>query len=188
MNLDTIYNQFTKRSQEIITYTIEELRHIRTGKANATLVEDIEVSAYNGQASLKLRELASIAIEGPSMILIEPFDPSIIQDIEKAIRLSPLSLSPSVDGKIVRITTPPLTEEQRIKYVKLSNEKIEEGKIQLRIARDEIRKKIRSLLDDKSISEDDKFRSEKQIDKIAKDYTDKLEDLKKRKYEEIMTV
>ncbi|OGK39437.1 ribosome recycling factor [Candidatus Roizmanbacteria bacterium RIFCSPHIGHO2_12_FULL_44_10] len=188
MPLDSIYNQFNKRFQEISHYVTEQLRQIRTGKASPSLVENIEVAAYGGQSILKLRELASIATEGPTLIIIDPFDPAVTQEIEKAIRNAPLGLSPSVDGKIIRIVTPPLTEEQRNKYVKLANEKVEEGKIQVRGARDEARKKIKALFDEKSLSEDDKFRGEKELDKISKESVDKLDELKKRKHDEIMTI
>src|SRR3989344_3196864 len=159
MPLDSIYNQFNKRFQEISHYVTEQLRQIRTGKASPSLVENIEVAAYGGQSILKLRELASIATEGPTLIIIDPFDPAVTQEIEKAIRNAPLGLSPSV-----------------------------EGKIQVRGARDEARKKIKALFDEKNLSEDDKFRGEKELDKISKESVDKLDELKKRKHDEIMTI
>lgn len=188
MDLDKIYTQLQSSSDGIIKYATDALRQIRTGKASPSLVEDLDVLAYGGQSRLKLRELASIATEGPTTIVIDPFDATVVQDIEKAIHASPMGLSPSVDGKIIRILTPPLTEDQRSQFSKLASQKIEEAKIQIRRMRDTSRKQVKSLIDEKAITEDDKFRSEKEIDKITKDYADKLDDLRTRKHEEIMSI
>lgn len=188
MDVNNVYSELKQRNQKTYDYVVSELRQIRTGQASPSLVEDLEVTAYNGTTKLTMKELASIATEGPTSLIITPFDPSIIQDIEKAIHASPLQLSPAVDGQIIRISIPSPTQEQREKYVKLANQKVEEGKIQFRVARDDARKDIKSLLEDKAITEDDKFRAEKEIDSITKEFTDKLEELKKKKHDDIMQV
>lgn len=188
MDIQSIYSEFKQEAQKSIEHTTQELRQIRTGQISPALVEDLQVTTYGGSATLRLMELASLSTEGPITLVISPFDVSTVQDIEKAIHASPLGLSPRVDGKIIRITTPPLTEEQREKFVKLANQKIEEGKIHIRGHRDDARKDIKALMDEKAISEDDKFRSEKDIDTFTKEFTDTLEDLRKRKQDEIMHV
>jgi ribosome recycling factor len=188
MDVNNVYAEFKQRAQKSIDFTTNELRHIRTGQISPALVEELPVTAYGGTTTMRLLELASINTEGPVTLVISPFDASIVQDIERAIHASPLGLSPRVEGKIIRITTPPLTEEQREKYVKLANQKVEEGKVHIRNHRDEARKHIKALHDDKAISEDDKFRAEKEIDVLAKDFTDKLEDLRHRKQEEILRI
>lgn len=188
MNIDSVYDQLRKSSQATLNFITEELRQIRTGKASPALVDGLHVTTYGGTTTLTLRELASINSDGATTITIDPYDASITQDIEKALRNSPLGLSISVDGKVIRISTPPLTEEQRIKFTRLAGEKVEQGKMQIRQHRDHARKTTKSLLDDKAITEDDRFRAEKEIDTITKEYTDKLEELKKKKTEEIMQI
>lgn len=188
MDLQSLYSTFKNQAQKTIEHTTNELRHIRTGQVSPALVEDLMVTTYGGSATMRLMELASLSTEGPITLVISPFDQSVVQDIERAIHASPLGLSPRVDGKIIRLTTPPLTQEQREKFVKLANQKIEEGKIHIRGHRDEARKHIKVLLDEKAISEDDRFRAEKEIDGYTKDATDKLDELRQKKQDEIMMV
>lgn len=186
--MDSIIPELKTQANKAIEYVRQELRQIRTGQASPSLVEDLEVSAYGGQAQMKLKELATIGTDGPTTIVIDPFDASVVQDIEKAIHTSPLNLSPSVDGKIIRISTPPLTEEQREKFVKLAGQKIEEAKVQVRRARDDARKSVKMLFEGKEITEDDKYRIEKDIDAETKTLTEILDDVKEKKTNEIMTV
>ena len=188
MNIDAVKDHLHKSSQATLNFITDELRQIRTGKASPALVDGIQVTTYGGTTTLALRELANISSDGASTITIDPYDASITQDIEKALRNSPLGLSISVDGKVIRISTPPLTEEQRIKFTRLAGEKVEHGKMQIRQHPHHSRKTTKSLLDDKTITEDERFRTEKEIDTITKEYTDKLEELKKRKTEEIMQI
>ncbi|OGK28717.1 ribosome recycling factor [Candidatus Roizmanbacteria bacterium RIFCSPHIGHO2_02_FULL_40_9] len=188
MDQNSIVSQLKSKCQETIEAVSSELRHIRTGKAHPSLVEHLEVNAYDGQMKMNLRDLASILTEGTSSIIISPFDVSIIKEIEKAIFASPLGLTPNSDGKSIRIVIPPLSEEQREKFLKIAGQKIEEGKVGLRHSRDNGRKQIKTLFDDKKIGEDDKFRIEKEIDKIVKDFSDKLDVIKEKKHQEIMKV
>jgi|SRR3989344_3478600 len=188
MDLHSIGQEFKDQCQHTINALLDELRQIRTGKASPSLVEDLEVNTYGGQMKMKLKELASISTEGPTIIVIDPFDPSTVQDIEKAFLASPLQLSPRVEGKMLRILTPPLTTDQREKFVKLVNQKVEDTKNSIRYHRDHARKNSKALFDDKSITEDEKFRFEKEIDSITKDFSDNLEVVKKKKHEEIMSL
>lgn len=188
MDIQSIEQEFSSQSQRATAQLSEELRQIRTGKASPSLVEDLEVLAYGGQMKMRLKELASIATDGPSAILIDPFDISTVQDIEKAFLTSPLQLSPRVEGKMIRIITPPLTTEQREKFVKLVNQKVEDTKNNIRYYRDHARKSIKTLVDDKILTEDDKFRAEKNIDTKTKEFSDALDELKKKKQEEIMSI
>ena len=136
MDTISIIAAFRKQLEGVVAYVTDELRQIRTGKASPSLIDSLEVTTYGGATTLSLRELASISTDGSTMIVIDPYDASIVQDIEKAIRMSPLGLSPRVDGKTIRILTPPLTEDQRIKFTKLVGEKVEHGKVQIRQHRD----------------------------------------------------
>lgn len=181
-------SDFRAGLEDVLTYTRENLSTIRTGRASPTLVENIAVTTYGGQATLKVIELATITSGGPQEILISPFDQSTVQDIEKAVRESSLGFMVSVSGTQIRAKTPPLSQEQREKYVKLVSQFAEEGRETLRHERDEERKKVKLSFEAKEITEDDKRRQETEIDKISKEYTDKIEELKQRKEQEVMTV
>lgn len=183
-----LISEFKQKLDRVIEKTKEEIVTIKTGKASPVMVESLMVLSYGGTTKLKLLELATIMTEGASGLLIAPFDPSTVQDIEKAILSSPLNLTPRVDGKNIHIKIPPLSEEQRKQMLKTVSTKIEEGKVAMRHDRDEARKKVKAAQEEKTISEDDKFRIEKDIDKITHEYTLSLEELKSRKEKELMEV
>lgn len=180
--------QFRRELEEIVKSTREELASVRTGKVSPSLVENLTVDAYQGQSKLKLMELASISTTDASTLLVSPYDRAVIQDIEKAILDSPLGLSPRVKEDKIYIEVPPLTAEQRQKFLKVISQKVEEGRETLRFARGEIRKKVKTTFDDKEMTEDNKYRIEKEIDKAAKEYQDKLENLKEKKEAEIKSI
>lgn len=180
--------EFKSSLEDVLTYTRENLSSIRTGRASPALVENIAVTTYGGQATLKVIELATLATGGPQEILIAPFDQSTLQDIEKAIRSSSLGFNVSVSGTQIRAKTPPLSQEQREKYAKLVTQFAEEGRETLRKERDEIRKKVKTAFEAKEVSEDEKRRLEADIEKVSKEYTDKIDELRKRKETEITTI
>ena len=188
MSTTTVLTEFKSRLAKSVEFTTHELRQIRTGQVSPAMVEDLSVTTYGGSTTMRLTELASISTEGPITLVVSPFDVSTVQDIERAIQASPMGLQARVDGKIIRITTPPLTQEQREKFVKLANAKVEEGKIHMRGHRDDARKDLKALFDAKEISEDDKFRTEKEIDATTKEYTDSLDELRKKKQDDIMAI
>ncbi len=127
-SMDSILKTFNQNIDKVINTLKEDLKTVRTGRATPTLVENMMIETYGGQAKLRLLELSNIATEGPSTLLLTPFDPSTIVDIEKAILKSPLGLSPIVQGNRILIKIPPLSQEQREKMMKLINQKIEEKK------------------------------------------------------------
>jgi ribosome recycling factor len=180
--------EFKQQLERVINMTRENMSSIRTGRASASLVENIQVSTYGGQATLRIMELATITTNGPSELLIVPFDPSVTQDIEKKLRESSMGFLVSVDSNTIRAKTPALSEEQRQKYVKLINEYAEDSREKLRQARDDIRKKVKAEFEAKEISEDIKFRTEAEIDKVTKEYTTKVDEIRKKKEDEVMTV
>lgn len=184
----TALSEFKKSLEHDVEKTRSELLVLKTGKASPALVENLFIETYGGSAKLRLMELATIATEGVSALLISPFDPSTIADIERAILASPLNLTPRVDGKDIHIKIPALTEEQRLKLLKTVSQKIEEAKVMMRTKRDDIRKKIRHAFDAKELSEDQKFRFEKEIDQITHEYTTLLDDVKAKKEKEMMVI
>jgi ribosome recycling factor len=181
-------NDFKSKLAGLLEYVRNDLQMLRTGKTSPALIENVIVETYGGTTKLSLRELATTTTDGPMSLLIAPFDPSTIQDIEKAILTSPLHLQPQVEGKNIRIRIPPINEDQRKQILKIVSQKIEEGKEKLRAGRDEIRKKVKTAQETKDISEDVRFRIEKDIDKITQDFTLQLETVKDKKEKEVMEV
>ncbi len=187
-NEAAFFNEINDKIRKTFEFVKNEISTIRTGKASPSLVENIFIETYGGTAKLKMSELATIMTEGPSGILISPFDQSIIKDIEKGILSSPLGLTPRVDGKNIHIKLPAITEDQRKQFLKIINQKIEEGKVRLRGARDESRKKTKTESEAKNITEDQKFRIEKEIDKIIQNGNDQLEEIRVKKEKELMEI
>jgi len=171
---------------KIISYLKSELSAVRTGRAHASLVEDLEVLAY-GQKML-LKELASITVPEPQLIVIEPWDKSIIQDIEKAFRNSKLGLSPAVDEQIIRVPVPPLSEERRQEFVKLVKQKVEEARQKVRDARQEAIEEIRRQEKDKEISEDEKFRLQKEVQREVDECNQEIQEIGEAKESEILRI
>jgi ribosome recycling factor len=180
-----LVSEFKIKSQNIINSLKENLKSIRTGRANPSLVENLIVETYGGQTKLRLLELATITIEGPQAISILPFDPSVQLDIEKAILKSPLGLSPTVQGNRLIIKIPSLSQEQRNKYIKIVGETIEVKKNQVRSIRDDVRKKIKSNFENKETTEDEKFRLEKEIDNLTSQIMEEIQTIRANKEQEI---
>lgn len=181
-----IVEQFKQSAVKSIEYLTEDLKSIRTGKSNPSLVENLIIDTYGGQTKLKLMELATIMNEGPTALSITPFDPSTLPDIEKAILKSPLGISPAIQGTRIIAKIPPLSQEQREKFVKLVNQKTETIKNSIRGHRDEARRKIKTLFESKEISEDEKYRVEKEIDTASQKSMEDIELIKEKKEHEIM--
>lgn len=162
----------------------EELKKVRTGRAHPDMLSGIMVMAY-GQMT-PLNQVASVTAPEPDQIVVTPFDPANLQDIATAIRNdSSLGFNPSDDGRNVRVTVPPLTEERRHEIVKNMGEKIEATKVNLRAIREDARKAIKVLT---SVSDDEKKRLEKGIDDELAKYTEKIDEIVKAKEAEIMTI
>lgn len=179
---------FEKQLQQIAASLKEDLKGFRTGRANPSLIEQLVVEAYGGSTKLKLMELSTITTEGPAALVIVPFDPSTASDIERAILKSPLGLSPQVQGTKITIRIPPLSEEQREKYIKLIGQTTEEKKGVVRNHRDEVRKKIKVMFDAKSLTEDDKYRLEKEVDSMTQKINGELAAIREAKETEIRQV
>lgn len=186
--MDLAVETFKKDSEQSVNNLREELKGIRTGKANPTLLENLIVETYGGQSKLKLQELATLGLEGTSFIAITPFDPSTSQDIERAILKSPLGFTPAPQGNRILITVPPLSEEQRAKFVKAVNQIVEEKRTILRNLRDTARKHIKLRFEKKELTEDDRFRLEKELDTLSEGYMDEIQILREKKETDIMTV
>lgn len=162
----------------------DELKVIRTAKASSSLVDNIKVECYGTVTALK--QLAAIAAPQADMIVIKPFDPGIVRDIEKAIKASELSIAPVVDGKMIRLNVPPLSHERRTQLVAQVKQTGEQAKVTVRNIRRDANKHLEKHQKDKIITEDDMDLGEKQIDQVTKEYTEKIDSMVEAKSREIM--
>ncbi len=177
-----------KEAEEKMSKAVEALRRdlvtIRTGRASPALVEGLQVECYG--ASAPLSQLAAISVPEPRLIAIRPWDPSIIENIERAILKSDLGLTPVNDGKIIRLSIPRLTEERRRELTKLVSQRVEEGKVAVRIHRRDALKELRELQKEGEISEDEFYRAKDDLQEITDKFTAKMDELGQKKEKEIM--
>jgi ribosome recycling factor len=181
-------SEFRSQSNIAIDQLKEDLRTVRTGRAHPSLVDGVQIDAYGGSTKMRLKELSTITTEGPTTIIIVPFDPGTIPDIEKGILASPLGLTPKNQGSRILITIPPMNEEQREKMIKLVGQMVEDKKEYIRKKRDEARKKIKHAADAKEMGEDERYRLEKDLDTETHDLMDEISKIKDHKEKEIREV
>lgn len=174
------------RMQGAIDATLEEFRHIRTGRANPALVDGITVDYYG--TPTPLNQVGNISAPEPRLLVIQPWDKSLLGPISKAILNSDLSLNPSNDGTVIRLVLPPLTEERRKEYAKLAGRKTEEGRIAIRNVRRDAIEHLKKLEKNHEISEDDSKRAQEKIQKFTDDFIKKLDKEHDHKVDEIMEV
>lgn len=178
--------QVKQKMEEVVSVVKNDISSIRTGRATPSMVEDIVVMAYGGAQKMRLNELASITTTDAQTLVISPWDKTVIGEIRKGILASNAGFNPSIDGEVIRITMPPLTTEDREKYVKLLNAKLENGKIMLRQIRTNAMKDIKDAYEDKEISEDEKFSSEKRLQEITDQYVESVEEMGEVKEKELL--
>lgn len=178
-----------KHQQEFeltITHLKKELESLRTGRATPALVENILVEAYG--AKTPLEHLASITTPEPKTIVIQPWDKNIIKEIEKALSSKNLGIQPVNEGNLIRLTLAPLTEESRRELLKILSHKLEQARISLRNTRDKIKEEIVTAEKNKEITEDDKYRYQKELDEFTAQYTEKIKELGEKKTNEMITI
>ncbi|MBI5145330.1 MAG: ribosome recycling factor [Candidatus Omnitrophica bacterium] len=175
-------------SEEKMRKTIEavsrEFSEIRTGRASPSLVEGLHIDYYGTPTLLK--QLASISAPDVHLLVIQPWDPGAIAEIEKAIMKSNLGINPSTDGKVVRLAIPALSKERRQELAKVIHKMAEEGRVSLRTIRREAKESLEKLEKDKVIPEDDKFRGIDELQKFVDKYIVKIDELLKNKEKEIL--
>lgn len=181
-----INQKLKPKFDRIIEHFKSESSLLRTGRATPVLVENISVD-YLGQKML-LKQLASISVIQPNIIIIQPWDKQSIDSITKALSSSSsLGMAPIVDQDSIRLTLPPLTQERRQQLIKILGEKAEEARIGLRREREDIWRDTQRLEKEKKISEDEKFRAKDQLQKLIDEYNKKIKDLMDKKEKEILT-
>jgi len=174
------------RFQKTLDHILTDVATLRTGRASAQILDPVVVEAYGGR--MKINELANLTVPDPTLIVINPWDKSLIGAIEKAIQSSGLNLQPIIASDLIRVPVPALTEERRKEMVKLLQQKIESGKVMLRNVRTDAKKAIESLKGEAGVSEDDITREIEELDKTCQKYIEKVEALAKDKETELMSI
>ncbi len=170
----------------ILDFFKKEISHIRTGVADPSFLDGVQVEAYN--VMNPLNAVANISAADARSIIISPWDKNVLKDIEKAIITADLGFGLVNEGDKIRLTVPPLTEENRLDLVKKLNEKMEKSRISLRSLRDTVKSEIEKGEDSKEISEDDKFRFIKELDEFSSQKNEELKDIRDRKEKDIMEI
>ena len=186
--IDALLNSTRDRMKKAIEVTRTDLASIRSGRATPALVENIVVAVYGGSQHLKVMELATITTMDAKTIVIAPYDPSVIAEIERGIAGANTGLTPVVDGEIIRITIPPLSEERRAEYIKLAHVKLEAGRIMVRQVRHEAMKDVARAENDKTISQDDKKHGEKQIQELTDEMIAEIDTMGQKKEAELLQI
>src|SRR5687768_2005914 len=186
MDPDEILMTAEEGMEKAVGYMTHEFASIRTGKASPALVEGIDVEAYG--STMKLKQLAVISTPEPRMLVINPFDASTVQAIEKAIKESKIGINPSVDGKVIRLPIPALSEERRRDLVKTCKTISEETRVRIRAARRDAMETLKKAQKEGSITEDDLGTYEKDVQKLTDDYGKKVEEAVVAKEADIMKV
>jgi ribosome recycling factor len=183
-DLKSLFAEVNKRMDAVIEHVRHELGGVRTGRASATILDSVHVDAYGSR--MPLNQLASLSVPEPTMIVAQPFDPSQLGTIEKAIRASDLGLNPSNDGKVVRIPIPPLTEERRKELSRHVHKLTEEGRNTIRQARRDANDRLKKLLKDHKISEDDERKGLDEVQKLTDRHIGHVDELQKKKDTELL--
>ena len=175
-----------KRMQKSILALKDDLNTIRTGRASAALFEKIKVEYYSQQ--VPLNQVATISIPEARLVVIQPWDRSVLSEIEKVIQKSELSVNPNNDGKVIRINIPPLTEERRKEFVKLAKNKAEQCRVSIRNIRRDANEELKKKQKASDISEDDSKRGMDEIQKITDKYIAEVNDILEEKEKEILEI
>lgn len=188
MDEENLIPETEEAMKKAVEYTLHEFSSVRTGKASPALVENIDVQVQSYGSNMKLKQLAVISSPDPRMLLVSPFDPSTVQDIERGLKESKLGINPAVDGKVIRLPIPELSEERRKDLAKMVKQMAEEGRVRLRSARKSGMDGIKSLKSGNAITEDDQRDMEKEIQELTDKFVKEIDEHVEHKEKEIMTV
>jgi len=183
MELKNLFKDTEDQMKKVVLATEREFSELRTGRANPKMVEGLHIDYYGTPTLLK--EIASISVPEARLMVIHPWDPNAIPEVEKAILQSNLGITPSNDGKVIRLVVPALSMERREEYIKIVRKVAEEGKVSVRTVRKEANEKAKDLEKKKKISEDDRFRSQDEIQKITDKYIKNIDKLLEEKEKDL---
>jgi ribosome recycling factor len=180
-----ILEETKRKMTKVLEVMSQDLSRVRTGRASVALLEGIKVDCYG--ATMPLPQVASLAAPEPRLLTVQPWDPGILGDIEKALLKSDLGLTPTNDGKLIRLPIPPLTTERRKELVKTVKKMGEDAKVALRNVRRDANEQFKKLKNDKQVSEDEAHRAQDEVQKITDEFIKKVDRLAADKEQEIMT-
>lgn len=181
-------SQVKSRMQQVLDLVVSDISSIRVGRATPALVEGLQVLVYGGQQKLKINELATISVLDSQTLEIDPWDKSIIGEIKQGILSAGIGLTPVINGEKIRISIPPLTSEDREKYIRLLSAKLESGRVMIRQIRAGFLKEIQRAFEEKEIGEDEKFAQEKNLQEITDDFIAKINEQGEKKKEELSQI
>jgi ribosome recycling factor len=184
--IDELIDDAKRRMDKSVEAAAHEFQTVRTGRASAALLDRIQIDYYGTATPLK--QLATINVPESRMLTVQPFDPGSIKAIERAIQESDLGLTPSNDGKLIRLPIPQLTEERRKELVKVVRHLAEEGRVAIRNVRRDVMHDLKELVRDGEVGDDEERRGEDRVQKLTDEHVARVDDLLKRKEEEIMEV
>jgi ribosome recycling factor len=186
--LEQLITQVKGKMQKAVEVTVQDVGTIRSGRATPSLVENISVSCYAGTTRMRVLEMATISTQDSKTIVITPYDPSQLQELAKGLLEANIGLTPVVDGEIIRISIPPLSEERRREYLKLAKTKIEAGKVMIRMVRADAMKEVKVAEQEKLITQDEEHTAEKLIQEATDIRVRDLDELEKRKEQELLAI
>ena len=174
--------------QHSLDHFKSEISAIRTGRAVPALIENIICNAYGGASRLTVKELGTITTSDSQTLLVQPWDLSVVGEIRQGILAANVGLTPVIDNNLIRISIPSLTTERRAEYVKLLHQKMEETRVSIRNLRQDKLREIKTSFEGKALSEDEKFKAEEDLQKITDEFIGKVEEMGKKKEEELTAV
>jgi ribosome recycling factor len=184
--IDEFLQDATQRMAKSVDATHDHFNSVRTGRASPALLDRIQIDYYGTPTPLK--NIATINVPEPRLLTIQPFDPSAMKQIERAVQESDLGLTPSNDGKIIRLPIPQLTEERRKEYVKMARHMAEEGRVAVRNVRRDVMRHLEELVKNGEVGDDEERAAEGRVQKLTDEHVHKIDDLLKHKEAEIMEV
>jgi ribosome recycling factor len=183
-DLKSLYTEAQQKMDAVVDHVRHEFSGVRTGRASVSILDTVHVEAYGAQ--MPLNQVASLSVPEPTLIVAQPFDHSLMSGIEKAIRAANLGLNPANDGKVIRIPIPALTDERRRELSKLVHRYAEEGRNGVRKVRRDANERLKKLLKDHLLSEDDERRGLDEVQKITDQHIHAIDDLQKKKDEDLL--
>jgi ribosome recycling factor len=178
-DLKGLFAEVNKRMNAALDHVKHELGGVRTGRASTTLLDQVHVEAYGSK--MPINQVATLSVPEPTLIVAQPFDPSLLAAVEKAIRIAGLVLNPANDGQVVRVPLPSLTEERRKELSKLVHKLTEDGRNAVRQVRRDANERLKKLLKDSKISQDDEKRGLDEVQKITDQHIKLIDDVQKKK-------
>jgi ribosome recycling factor len=183
-DLKGMFGEVKTRMDAALERVRREMAHVRTGRATVGILDSVHVEAYGTR--MPINQVASLSVPEPAMIVAQPFDPTVMSAIEKAIRASDLGLNPSNDGKVVRIPIPPLNDERRKELSRHVHKQAEEGRNAVRQVRRDANDRLKKLLKEHKISEDDERKGLEQVQKVTDEHVKLIDELQKKKDQELL--